>query len=238
MQESKVPSGKKIGILPLVVRFQEFVAEAESVFKDAAERAELDKAYRRVLRTVFSSINSLPHVGLQMNANMVMMENYHHIYCFLSERKIHSLESKRKEAKQKYSENLDRYVVQYLGRPLEKLNCFFDGVKARVAQGVKEEDVSFQLAYSKQELRKMIAKYPGKEVKRSLELLYRKILKYLSPEENLMPVVWRAMEQEFLRQYLEFEDLIRRCYKGSEITMNFSVEDLLNYFSSITKANL
>lgn len=65
---------------------------------------------------------------------------------------------------------------------------FFEGVKARVAQGVKEEEVSFQLAYSKQELRKVIEKYPGKEVKRALENLYRKIHKYLSPEENLLPV--------------------------------------------------
>lgn len=66
---------------------------------------------------------------------------------------------------------------------------FFEGVKARVAQGVKEEEVSFQLAYSKQELRKVIDKYPGKEVKRALETLYRKIHKYLSPEENLLPVI-------------------------------------------------
>lgn len=72
---------------------------------------------------------------------------------------------------------------------------FFEGVKARVAQGVKEEEVSFQLAYSKQELRKVIEKYPGKEVKRALDALYRKIYKYLSPEENLLPVnmAWASL---------------------------------------------
>lgn len=57
-----------------------------------------------------------------------------------------------------------------------------------MAQGVKEEEVSFHLAYSKQELRKVIEKYPGKEVKRALETLYKKIVKSLSPEENLLPV--------------------------------------------------
>ncbi|XP_078520173.1 exocyst complex component 1-like isoform X2 [Lissotriton helveticus] len=238
IEEWKVPSGKRIGVLPFVRRFLEFVTEAEEVFKDAEERTELDKAYRRVTCTVFRSINTLPFVSLQINANMVMMENYHHIYCFLSEKKIQSLESKRKEAKQKYSENMEQYVITYLGQPLEKLNYFFDGVKARVAQGVKEDEVGFQLAYSKQELRKIIKKYPGKEVKRSLEALYRNILKYLSPEENLLPVVWRAMEQEFLRQYHEFEDLICRCYRGSAISMSFSVDDLLNYFSEITEAHV
>lgn len=74
---------------------------------------------------------------------------------------------------------------------------FFEGVKARVAQGVKEEEVSFQLAYSKQELRKVIEKYPGREVKRALETLYRKIHKYLSPEENLLPVnmAWPSLTE-------------------------------------------
>ena len=33
-----------------------------------------------------------------------------------------------------------------------------------MAAGVKEEEVGYQLAYSKQELRKVIKEYPGKEV--------------------------------------------------------------------------
>ncbi|XP_029442183.1 exocyst complex component 1-like [Rhinatrema bivittatum] len=183
--------------------------------------------------TVFNTINSLSM--LKINANMVMMENFHHIYCFLSEMKIHCLEGKRKEAKQRYSEHLDKYVIKHLGQPLQKLNCFLDGVKACIAQGVKEEDVSFQLAYSKKELRKVIEKYPGKEVKKALEVLYSKILKHLSLEENLLPVVWHAMEQELLHQYKQFEDMISRCYPGSGITLDFSVEDLLNYFTTITQ---
>ncbi|RXM96759.1 Exocyst complex component 1 [Acipenser ruthenus] len=62
---------------------------------------------------------------------------------------------------------------------------FFDGVKACVAHGIKEEEVHFQLAYSKQELRKVIEKYPGREVRKALEMLYRKINRQLS-EENLL----------------------------------------------------
>ena len=47
------------------------------------------------------------------------------------------------------------------------LSCFqifFEGVEARVAAGVKWEEVGFQLAFSKTELRKVIKEYPGKEV--------------------------------------------------------------------------
>ena len=42
---------------------------------------------------------------------------------------------------------------------------FFEGVQAKVASGVKEEEIGYQLSYSKQELRKVIREYPGKEVR-------------------------------------------------------------------------
>nr|XP_025954698.1 exocyst complex component 1-like [Dromaius novaehollandiae]XP_025954706.1 exocyst complex component 1-like [Dromaius novaehollandiae]XP_025954715.1 exocyst complex component 1-like [Dromaius novaehollandiae] len=238
IEEAKVTSKTKGGILPFVSRFEEFVNFSEDVFRSAQRRGELDKAQLRLAGSVFSSINSLSSANLKANTDMIMMENFHHIHCFLCQKKIRCLEGKKREAKQRYSQHLEKYVIKYLGQPLEKLNHFFEGVKARVAQGVKEEEVSFHLAYSKQELRKVIEKYPGKEVKRALETLYRKIHKYLSPEENLLPVVWHAMEQEFIRQYQEFEDLIQRCYAGSGITMDFTMEDLLSYFNSITLSSI
>ncbi|OXB58682.1 hypothetical protein ASZ78_016854 [Callipepla squamata] len=234
IEEAKVPSKLKVGILPSVSRFEEFVNYSEAVFRTARRRAELDKAHLRLADSVFNSINSLSSANLKGSTDMVMMENFHHVHCFLCQKKIQCLEGKKREAKQRYSEHMEKYVIRYLGQPLEKLNHFFEGVKARIAQGVKEEEISFQLSYSKQELRKVIERYPGKEVKKALETLYRKIHKYLSPEENLFPVVWHAMEQELLRQYQEFEDLIQRCYVGSGITMEFTMEDLLSYFSSIT----
>jgi exocyst complex component 1 len=40
----------------------------------------------------------------------------------LSQLKIPVLEPEKREAKQKYQEALQSYVIQYFGRPLEKLN--------------------------------------------------------------------------------------------------------------------
>ncbi|NWW77598.1 EXOC1 protein, partial [Climacteris rufus] len=237
MEEAKTPSRMKGGVLPCVSHFEEFVAFSEEVFRTSRRRGELDKAQLRLASSVFSSISSLPSANLKVNTDMVMMENFHHIHSFLCQKQIPCLENKKREAKQRYREHMEKYITKHLGQPLEKLTHFFDGVKARVAQGVKEEEISFQLAYSKQELRKVVEKYPGKEVKRALETLYWKIHKDLSPEENLLPVVWKAMEQEFLWQYQEFEELIQRCYAGSGIAMDFTMEDLLSYFNSITVSN-
>lgn len=109
-------------------------------------------------------------------------ENFHYLYSLLSQLKISVLDNQRKEAKLRYNEALQAYVTQYFGRPLEKLNVnepflnyiystsndifqtFFEGVQAKVASGVKASEVSYQLAFSKQELRKVINQYPGSTV--------------------------------------------------------------------------
>lgn len=47
------------------------------------------------------------------------------MYDLLSQVKISVLDQERKEAKQRYQEALRAYVIQYFGRPLEKLNVSF-----------------------------------------------------------------------------------------------------------------
>lgn len=90
--------------------------------------------------------------------------------------------------RQKYNDALSSYVTQYFGRPLEKLNVFFEGIQQLVSAGVKESEIGYQLAFSKQELRKVITLYPGKEVKNGLDKLYKKVERHLCEEEGLVQV--------------------------------------------------
>jgi len=45
------------------------------------------------------------------------------------------------------------------------------------------------VAFSKQELRKVTKEYHGREVKKGLDHLYKKVEKHLSEEENLLQVI-------------------------------------------------
>nr|XP_048704190.1 exocyst complex component 1 isoform X4 [Caretta caretta] len=320
MEEVKISKKSKVGILTFVAEFEEFAALAESIFKNAERRGDLDKAYIKLIRSVFINADRIkglpvstqrisdriiscirtsyelegvppppiirahltraqaslaaflahfPNPGHLSSHNMdlgahvhgplhpslsrpvekvanesqktprdvVMMENFHHIFATLSRLKISCLEAEKKEAKQKYTDHLQSYVIYSLGQPLEKLNHFFEGVEARVAQGIREEEVSYQLAFNKQELRKVIKEYPGKEVKKGLDNLYKKVDKHLCEEENLLQVVWHSMQDEFIRQYKHFEGLIARCYPGSGVTMEFTIQDILDYCSSIAQSH-
>lgn len=106
-----------------------------------------------------------------------------------------------------------------------------------MSQGIKESEISYQMAFSKQELRKVINQYPQREVKKGLENLYKKVEKHLCEEENLLQVVWRAMQEEFLSQIAQVEEYISRCYPGSMITLDFTIEEILNFFSEIARSH-
>ncbi|KAK3866865.1 hypothetical protein Pcinc_027628 [Petrolisthes cinctipes] len=236
IQECRV-ARKKCGIIPFITNFEEFAKTAESVFKKSERRADLDKWYVRLVMAMFEYIPKVAIDHQRTPSEVIKMENYHVLYQLMSQLKLPGMDSQKKEARLRYNEALGAYVTQYFGRPLEKLNLFFDGVTAKVASGVKESEVGYQLAYSKQELRKVIKEYPGKEVRRGLDLLYKKVEKHLSEEGNLLQVVWRAMQEEFIRQYKLIEDLIHRCYPGAMIALEFSIDDILNYFSDIAQSH-
>jgi hypothetical protein len=86
-------------------------------------------------------------------------------------------------------------------------------------------------------LREIIREYPGKEVKKGLESLYRKVEKHLGENTGLMQVIWRDMTDEFIRQYKNYENLIRLCYPGQKINLEFSAEEVIQYFTEIARSH-
>nr|XP_019931037.2 exocyst complex component 1 [Aedes albopictus] len=237
IQEAKVPKRSKCGLLPYVENFEEFAVTAESIFKKTERRNDLDKWYLKLVEAIFEYIplHAMDHA--KTPHQVVKMENYHRMHSLLSQLKVGVLEQLKKEAKVRYNDALKAYVTKYFGRPLEKLNQFFEGVQQKVQQGVKETEISYQMAYSKQELRKVISQYPAREVKKGLEQLYKKVEKHLCDEENLLQVVWRAMQEEFIAQYNSLELWIQRCYAGAMITLDFTIKDILDFFSEIARSH-
>ncbi|XP_072040820.1 LOW QUALITY PROTEIN: exocyst complex component 1-like [Amphiura filiformis] len=237
MEETRMSKKQKCGILPFVKEFEKVAEEAEMVFKGSERRGDLDKAYTKLVSAQFKGIHRIALEHQKTPRDVVMFENFHHLHAVLYRLKITVLENERKEAKQKYTEHLQLYVQESLGRPMDKLNSFFEGVQTLVAQGVKEEEVGYQMAFNKQELRKVIQQYPGKEVKKGLDGLCKKVEKTLCEEENLFQVTWRSFQEEFIRQYKQIEGLIARCYPGANVKLEFSINEVLQYFSEIAQSH-
>lgn len=45
------------------------------------------------------------------------------------------------------------------------------------------------------------------------------------------------MQEEFIQQYKYLEEFIQRCYPGSMITLEFSMNDILEFFSDIARSH-
>ncbi|XP_015789964.1 exocyst complex component 1 [Tetranychus urticae] len=239
IEDAKVPKKAKCGVLTFIRGFEQFAKQAESVFKGvSARRTDIDRWYVTLIRTMFDAIDKLSIDHHKTPSEIIRLENYHYLHNVLCTLKIQCLEGEKKEAKQRYNEALKDYVSRYFGRPLEKLNTFFEGVQMKVNQGVKAEEVGYQLAYSKQELRKVIKDCSLKEVRKGLEEMYKKVEKHVcEPDSTLIQVIWRSMQEEFISQYKSLQEMIEKCYPDANITLSFTIEDILQVFSDIAQSH-
>lgn len=237
IRDIKPSKSSKCGVLSVVRNFEAFAKQVESLVKSTgSRRTDVDRWYLELVSELFKMIDRMEHN--RTPAEMIRLENYNYLHDVLRSIKVPCLDAQRREANLQYKAALNAYVTRYFGRPLEKLNVFFEGVQSKVSQGVKEEEISFQLAFSKQELRKVLQLVTLKEVRKGLEEMYKRIEKHAyEPDSNLTQVIWHAMQDEFLSQYKAIQGMIERCYPGTNLSLTFTIEDLLRVFEDIARSH-
>uniref|UniRef100_A0A914ZGK6 Exocyst complex component Sec3 PIP2-binding N-terminal domain-containing protein n=1 Tax=Parascaris univalens TaxID=6257 RepID=A0A914ZGK6_PARUN len=236
LADVRISKKTRIGILDNLERFKEVACAAEAAFAETERRADLDRWYAQLICCMREGIERAAVSPYSKSPPAVVrFENYHQLYSILSELKIACLDAQRKEAKKSYQENIQSYVKEYMGKPLEKVHVFFEGIEQAIEQGMKPEEIAFQQQFSRAELRKVLALYPGKEVKKGLEQLYRNVEKHLVENSPLLQVVWRHMQDEFLKELKRYHQIIGQCYANSRIDLEVSIQDVLTYFSQFAQ---
>ncbi|VDN07869.1 unnamed protein product [Thelazia callipaeda] len=234
LSEVRFSKRTRIGILENVDQFAELARTTQAAFAETDRRTDLDRWYTQLITSLKNGIERAADSPFSKSPPAVVrFENYHHLYSVLSELKIDCLDAYRKEAKKAYQDNIQIYVKDLMGRPLEKIHTFFESVEDAIRQGVKPEEIAFHQQFSRSELKKVISLYPEKEVKKGLEQLYRKIEKHLTESSSLLQVVWRNMQDEFLKQLKHYNEVMGNCYPNSRIDLEVSIQDVLSYFSQI-----
>lgn len=120
--DARPPRRSRCGLLTYVANFEEFAETAESIFRAATRRNDLDKWLVELVRTIFEKIPQHAVEHGKTPPQVVKMENFHRMHSLLAQLKVVVLEPQKREAKQRYTEALRAYVTSYFGRPLEKLN--------------------------------------------------------------------------------------------------------------------
>uniref|UniRef100_A0A5S6QNJ8 Sec3-PIP2_bind domain-containing protein n=1 Tax=Trichuris muris TaxID=70415 RepID=A0A5S6QNJ8_TRIMR len=230
------PKRVKYEILPTITKFFIFARELEAAYENKQRRSEVDRWYPMLVEFLWRSIETAaedPHS--KSPPDVVRLENYHFLHSMLSQLKISCLNDLRRETKVRYSTALESYVEDIMKGSLEKMKTFFDNISHCINQGMKPEDISYQQAYNRQELRRILEFYQLADVRREISSLYCTIEAQLSEEKHLLQVVWRNVQDSFIRRYKQYDGLIDLCYPQSNARMEFSIEDLLNCFSAIAQ---
>lgn len=229
-QAAKKP---KCGLLSFLQEFEALSGACERIFAASGRRADLERWYVSLAGAMLAAVAHAAHP--RTPRAVLHLENYHRLHALLSALRVPALEALRRECRARYSDALRAYVTQYFGRPLEKLTQFFEGVSEAVAQGVREDEVCYRAAFSKHELRRVLAMYPAHEVRKSLHRLYRTVEKHLSEEGGLLQVVWRAMQEEFIAQHVALQARIAACYPAAGLTLPLTTQHILDAFSDIAR---
>ncbi|KAJ3254540.1 hypothetical protein HK103_007094 [Boothiomyces macroporosus] len=233
---------RKVNIL--FEKFVYFVDRMEKMLSnwDGTARKQIDKAYAKILKCIFETFEAeAQQAGADsknasdekefLNMHILSVENMHHLYSELKTRRIPSLDSFAKQAKILYDVNLEAYCKVVIRKPLGKLLEFFEGVEGLLKTGPPDE-VAYHVQYSKSALKDVIKKYPGKELKKSLEVLYKKVEKHYSDNASLLQVVWAQIQIDCGNQVKKYEDLITKCYPELAIRLDFTKKDLDSYFAA------
>ncbi|KAI8872423.1 hypothetical protein GQ42DRAFT_161319 [Ramicandelaber brevisporus] len=223
----------------------------------ASEADKIDSAVQPTMATDGSS-----EAREKLNSHILLIENMHHLATALTtntRRKVPALQPHIDHALTSYETALAAYVRDVIRRPLGRLLEFFEGVEALLRanhssaagsgrasldnDSAVASQIAYNVNYSKASLRKIIAAYSSKEVKRGLEVLLKRVEKHFSAtspqteeSQQLRSTVWMAVKDEMIRQHQRFMGLVRKCYPGADVSLDFAERDLTAWFNELSKS--
>ncbi|KAL7754371.1 hypothetical protein RI367_000352 [Sorochytrium milnesiophthora] len=235
IQESKVTTKKRTGVLHTVKVFVKFVSRIEDLVVGAKGRcrAMVDQGYQRLVSLVFESLDSIAHEASQnaddkeqINIHIVMMENMNFFRVELRSISVPSLDENMAFAQTSYEYHLSSYIKKVIKKPLSKLIEFFDGIDNLLRTGTPEE-VGFHMNYNKTAAKRIVGQYPLKEVRKAIDAVYKRVEKHLSGEQQLFDPVWRRTTSELVATRQWMAKLLTQCYADAGLQLEFDDSDVI-----------
>jgi hypothetical protein len=180
----------------------------------------------------------------------------HYFVAEISQLESGSVTGFLKQAEVIYNENLTAYVRIVLRRPFAKLIVgfplmsaapalimasqeFFDGLE-RLLKTTAPSEVQKNTNYNKSSLKKVLKEFDGKDVRKHIDVLFRRVEKHFTEAEEkttkeessgitpgtVMVGVWKACEEELQRMTESFVTRISQCYIDSGLSLEYSSTDV------------
>ncbi|KAG9314221.1 exocyst complex component Sec3-domain-containing protein [Chiua virens] len=252
VDETKLTSKKRKGVVHFIKYFPVYVGRVEQqlVGADGLEiRAHVDSAYEKIVHSMFECLKHMATLDGegedkgQLNYHVSLVENMHCFVAEISQLDTGSVGGFLKQAEGIYSENLSAYVRIVLRRPFSKLIEFFEGLE-RLLKTTAPSEVQKNANYSKSSLKKVVKEFDGKDIRKHVDVLFRRVEKHFTEAEEkttkeessgiapgtVMVGVWKACEEELQRMTESFRTRITQCYGDGGISMEYTSNDVESAF--------
>jgi len=202
IEETKVKIKKRKGVIAFMRVFPHFSAAIENMLANidshSGVRRMIDKEYDRIIRSMFDSLKFIarenpatltnsgadPEDKEALNFHILLIENMNHFLDEVDTRGLEILEEWKEAANGELSEHMSLYLNAVMRRPLGKLLEFLENVEAQIASGKSAGIIAALPSNSKATFDKVLSNYDGKEVRKGIEALRKRVDKHFSADEE------------------------------------------------------
>ncbi|KAG8905579.1 hypothetical protein FRB99_008637 [Tulasnella sp. 403] len=255
IERTKLSTKKRNGVAHFIKYFPIYVEKVEGQlagFENLEVRTIVEATYEKIIQTMLECLQQMAKMdgpegqmaedkGM-LNYHVILIENMEYFVSEMSQLDIPALATFVKRAKSMYDDNLDAYVKIVLRKPFGKLMDFFDGVD-RLLQAITPAEVANSNAYNRSALKRVVKDFNSKDVRKNIEGLFKRVEKHFDDEGDMvnaatmkvvngtvMETVWRACEEQLVKETQRFIRLIGQCYADSGVMLEYSVMDVEGAF--------
>ncbi|KAI8628814.1 exocyst complex component Sec3-domain-containing protein [Xylariaceae sp. FL1651] len=220
IEDTKVKIKKRRGVISFMRVFPNFSAAVENMLSttDTASsvRRAVDREYERIIKSMFDSLKVIarenpatltnsgadPEDKEALNYHILLIENMNH---FLEELQTHGLEvleDWKEAAASEMAEHTGLYLNAVMRRPLGKLLEYLENLETQIASGKALTIIAAQPSNSKATFNKILSSYDGREVRKGIEALRKRIEKHFGDADD--PSLSRELVNRVLRECEKF----------------------------------
>lgn len=194
----------------------------------------------------------------QLNYHIMMIENMHHYLEEVDTRGNSILVDFKKKADGEFREHMGLYIGAVIRRPLGKFLVWIslytcmtekkddkadlttrkqDYVESlEVLQRSGTEDISTRHSHSKSVFKKILGNHDGKEIKRGIETLKKRVDKHFGDSDDpalcarLLEKIFDRLEAEYIDAHKRAQKLLLTVYKDQGLELEFMVQDVQTAF--------
>ncbi|KAL4886757.1 exocyst complex component Sec3-domain-containing protein [Aspergillus karnatakaensis] len=258
IEETKVKVNKRKGVISFMRVFPNFSAAVENMLSDPSQelydvRISVNEAYDRINRAMWESLKFIakeapgqsaavattaagdPEDKEVLNYHILLIENMNHYIEEVDVRSLPVLERWRDRAQEDLEEHMKLYLDSVIHRPLGKLLDFIESARGLVAQTSTPTDIASRPSHSRSVAKKVLATYDGKEIRRGIDLLKKRVEKHFGDADDpglsrsLVLKVLRECEGRYEQAYDQTQHIIRTVYEG-QLEMDWRKEEATAMF--------